>query len=53
MGDKERSDELASGSRRRGAGNKVEEAIQPKVEKDEAEDETGDDSSDFHVNVLA
>ena len=52
MGDKERSDELASGSRRRRAGNEVEEAIQPKDEKDEAKKRTSDDSSDFHVSVL-
>ena len=51
MGDKERADELASRSGRRRAGNEVEEAVQSEDEKDESEKETGDDSSDFHVNL--
>jgi hypothetical protein len=52
MGDKERPDELTSRSGRRRAGNEVEEAIQSKDKEDEAEQETGDDRSNFHGNII-
>ena len=50
MGNEKRADELAGGSGGRRAGNEVEEAVQSEDEKDEAEKETGDDSSYFHVS---
>jgi preprotein translocase subunit SecF len=52
MGDKERPDELASRSRRRRAGNEVEEAVESEDQEDKAEQETGDDRSNFHGNIL-
>src|SRR5437899_8401371 len=52
MGNEERPDELAGRSGRRRAGNKVEEAIQSKDEKDESKKETGDESNNFHVNFV-
>ena len=48
MGDKERPDELASRSGRRRAGNEVEEAVESEDQEDKAEQETGDDRSNFH-----
>src|SRR5207247_4375141 len=50
MGDKQRPDELASRSGRRGAGNEMEEAVQSEDEKDESKKETSDDSHNFHVS---
>src|SRR5438034_7269630 len=52
MGDKERPDELASRSGRRGAGNEVEETIQSKDEKDESKKKTSDDSNNLHVRFV-
>jgi hypothetical protein len=52
MGDKERPHKLTGSSGRRRAGNEVEEAIQSKSEKDQAEKETGDDSGCFHVKIV-
>jgi hypothetical protein len=52
MGDEERPNELTGSSRGRSCGNEVEEAVQSEDEKDQAEKETGDDSSDFHVKIL-
>src|SRR6202035_3432410 len=47
MGDKERPDELASRSGRRRAGNEVEETVESEDQEDKAEQETGDDRSNF------
>jgi hypothetical protein len=52
MGNKQRPYKLASRSRRRRAGNEVEEAVQSEDQKDESEKKTSDDSSDFHVNLF-
>src|SRR5438552_3154163 len=52
MGNKERPDELASRSGRRGAGNEMEEAVQSEDEKDESKKKTSDDSNSFHVSLF-
>src|SRR3984893_8427944 len=52
MGNKERPNKLASRSGRRRGGNEVEEAVQSEREKDQAEKETGDDNSCFHVKIV-
>jgi hypothetical protein len=49
MGDKERPDELAGDSGWGRAGDKVEEAVQSKDEKNETKKETSNESNDFHI----
>jgi hypothetical protein len=51
VGGKERAGELTGDSGRWRAGNEVEEAIQSEDEKDQAKKETGDDNSDFMLEV--
>src|SRR6266851_6652153 len=48
--DEKRAEELAGGSGRRRGGNEVKEAVQSEDKKDEAKNQTSDDSSNFHVS---
>jgi hypothetical protein len=52
VGDKERPDKLPGDARRHLRREKVEEAVESKDEKDEAEEITSDDRSDFHVSIF-
>ena len=52
MGDEKCSQKLTGHAGRRRHGKKVKEAVQSKDQKDQAKKETGDDSSNFHVNVF-
>jgi hypothetical protein len=52
VGDKKSPDKLAGNAGGHGRGNEMKETIQPENEKNEAENITSDDRSDFHVNFL-